>query len=117
MFISVLLPEPEGPISATYSPCSIVSVAFLSASTLTSPRSYTLQTSRISIKDTIDLPKSAQIKRKLPQRFVAPRRRAPEMRRVRRCGILAAIRSSRRYPCTESAGFPCSAPFFIEAAS
>ena len=27
MFISVDLPEPDGPIRATYSPCSIVSVA------------------------------------------------------------------------------------------
>src|SRR5215831_14134566 len=37
MFISVLLPEPEGPMMATYSPCSIVSETPASAGTSTGP--------------------------------------------------------------------------------
>ena len=39
MFINVDLPEPEGPINATYSPASIFNEADLSAVTFTSPRS------------------------------------------------------------------------------
>ena len=48
-FISVDLPEPDGPMIATYSPGSIVNVTPCSTCTFTSPIVYVLVRSRMSI--------------------------------------------------------------------
>ena len=48
-FISVDLPEPDGPMIATYSPRSIVNVTPRRARTFSSPTEYVFSMSRIPI--------------------------------------------------------------------
>ena len=49
MFISVLLPEPDGPMMATYSPGSTASVQPRSAWTVSTPIWYVFHTSAMSM--------------------------------------------------------------------